>query len=80
MLAFGDLPFHVRDPGCRGHGGFSAAIGWPRVLQIAVCQILIYTSDKGAVTMSHLAENILSAARAMPEGGLLSPKELLHLG
>ena len=30
--------------------------------------------------MSHLAENILSAARAMPEGGLLSPKELLHLG
>lgn len=30
--------------------------------------------------MSHLAENILSAARAMPEGGLLSPKEFLHLG
>lgn len=29
--------------------------------------------------MSHLAENILSAARAMPEGGLLSPKEFLHL-
>ena len=30
--------------------------------------------------MSHLAENILSAARIMPEGGLLSPKEFLHLG
>ena len=30
--------------------------------------------------MSHLAENILSAAGAMPEGGLLSPKEFLHLG
>ncbi|WP_445936933.1 DUF6088 family protein [Pseudomonas sp.] len=30
--------------------------------------------------MSHLAESILSAARAMPEGGLLSPKEFLHLG
>jgi hypothetical protein len=32
------------------------------------------------MTMSQLAENILSAARAMPEGGLLSPKEFLHLG
>lgn len=30
--------------------------------------------------MSHLAENILSAAQAMPEGGLISPKEFLHLG
>jgi hypothetical protein len=30
--------------------------------------------------MSHLAENILSTAQAMPEGGLLSPKEFLHLG
>lgn len=30
--------------------------------------------------MSHLAENILSAAQSMPEGGLLSPKEFLHLG
>jgi hypothetical protein len=30
--------------------------------------------------MSYLAEQILSAARAMPEGGLLSPKEFLHLG
>lgn len=30
--------------------------------------------------MSHLAEQILSAARVMPEGGLLSPKEFLHLG
>ena len=30
--------------------------------------------------MSHLTENILSAAQAKPEGGLLSPKEFLHLG
>lgn len=30
--------------------------------------------------MSRLAESILSAARALPEGGLLSPKEFLHLG
>jgi hypothetical protein len=30
--------------------------------------------------MSRLAEQILSAARALPEGGLLSPKEFLHLG
>ena len=29
--------------------------------------------------MSLLAEQILSAAMAMPEGGLLSPKEFLHL-
>lgn len=30
--------------------------------------------------MSEIAEKILSAARALPEGGLLSPKEFLHLG
>ena len=30
--------------------------------------------------MSHLAAKILSAARTMGEGGLLSPKEFLHLG
>ena len=30
--------------------------------------------------MSQLTENILSATQAMPEGGLLSPKEFLHLG
>jgi len=29
--------------------------------------------------MSHLAETILSAAQSLPEGGLLSPKEFLHL-
>jgi len=29
--------------------------------------------------MSHLNEAILSAARALPEGGLISPKEFLHL-
>jgi len=30
--------------------------------------------------MSCLAENIMSAAKALPEGGLLSPREFLHLG
>lgn len=30
--------------------------------------------------MSELATTILSAARDLPEGGLLSPKEFLHLG
>lgn len=30
--------------------------------------------------MSSLAQAILSAALALPEGGLLSPKEFLHLG
>jgi predicted transcriptional regulator of viral defense system len=30
--------------------------------------------------MSHLADNIFSAAQTKPEGGLLSPKEFLHLG
>jgi len=29
--------------------------------------------------MSHLTEAILSAAQTLPEGGLLSPKEFLHL-
>ncbi|MBO7410988.1 MAG: type IV toxin-antitoxin system AbiEi family antitoxin domain-containing protein [Ottowia sp.] len=29
--------------------------------------------------MSHLAETIVSAARALPEGGLLSAKDFLHL-
>lgn len=29
--------------------------------------------------MSHLTEAIFSAAEALPEGGLLSPKEFLHL-
>lgn len=29
--------------------------------------------------MSHLAETILSAAQALPEGSLLSAKEFLHL-
>jgi hypothetical protein len=32
------------------------------------------------VTLSHLAQYIVSAAEAKPEGGLLSPKEFLHLG
>jgi hypothetical protein len=30
--------------------------------------------------MSQLAQSILSVAQSLPEGGLLSPKEFLHLG
>lgn len=30
--------------------------------------------------MSQLAQSVLSAAQFLPEGGLLSPKEFLHLG
>jgi len=30
--------------------------------------------------MSQLTENIFSAVQSLPEGGLLSPKEFLHLG
>lgn len=30
--------------------------------------------------MSQLAQSVLSFARSLPEGGLLSPKEFLHLG
>ena len=30
--------------------------------------------------MSQLAQSILSTAQTLPEGGLLSPKEFLHLG
>jgi hypothetical protein len=39
----------------------------------------MYDSDKRNRAMSHLSEAILSAAQALPEGGLLSPKEFLHL-
>jgi len=30
--------------------------------------------------MSQLTQSILSQAQSLPEGGLLSPKEFLHLG
>jgi hypothetical protein len=30
--------------------------------------------------MSKLAQSILSQAQSLPEGGLLSPKEFLHIG
>ncbi len=30
--------------------------------------------------MSQLAQSILSQAQSLPEGGLLSPKEFLHMG
>lgn len=38
----------------------------------------MYISDKRAV-MSQLAQTILWTAQSLPEGGLLSPKEFLHL-
>jgi hypothetical protein len=34
---------------------------------------------KGVAAMSHLTELILSAVRALPEGGMVSPKQFLHL-
>src|SRR5690606_37353192 len=43
------------------------------------CQKRLYTSDTRRRPMSHLSEAILSAAQALPEGGLVSPKEFLHL-
>lgn len=44
----------------------------------AIGQKLKYLSDKDPV-MNQLAQAILSAAQSLPEGGLLSPKEFLHL-
>ena len=38
-----------------------------------------FLTNEETETMSHLTENILSAAHALPEGGLLSPREFLHL-
>ncbi len=43
------------------------------------CQKYIYTSDKLDLHMSQLVQSIVTAAQALPEGGLLSPKEFLHL-
>jgi hypothetical protein len=39
-----------------------------------------FISEKLNSTMSQLAQSILSQAQSLPEGGLLSPKEFLHLG
>ena len=48
---------------------------------IVKCQKIIYTSDKLlSPAMSQITEVILNVARSLPEGGLLSPKEFLHLG
>jgi hypothetical protein len=33
----------------------------------------------GVAAMSHLTESILSAVQALPEGGMVSPKQFLHL-
>ena len=45
------------------------------------CQKVSYNSDKtNSTVMSQITQSILSAVRALPEGGLLSPKEFLHIG
>jgi hypothetical protein len=46
---------------------------------LALCQKLYYIYDKRS-PMSVLATSILQAASNLPEGGLVSPKEFLHLG
>jgi hypothetical protein len=50
-----------------------------KIIGLDQCQIIDYLSDKGK-TMSLLRESILSTAGMLPEGGLISPKEFLHLG
>lgn len=40
----------------------------------------MYSSDKGNEVMSQLAQSILSQAHSLCEGGLISPREFLHLG
>jgi hypothetical protein len=46
---------------------------------LAVCQKLTYISDSEDV-MQTVAEKILSEAKTLPEGALISAKEFLHLG
>lgn len=48
---------------------------------VVKCQKSRYNSDKTKLTvMSQITQSILSAVRALPEGGLLSPREFLHIG
>jgi hypothetical protein len=47
---------------------------------LAFCQKLIYISDRKEGAMQTVAERILSEAKMLPEGALISAKELLHLG
>ncbi|MCU0296648.1 MAG: DUF6088 family protein [Candidatus Nanopelagicales bacterium] len=46
----------------------------------AQCQKLKYHSDLNGAAMSTIPRSILSHAESLPEGGLVSPKEFLHLG
>lgn len=56
-----------------------AASGKP--FMVVKCQKNKYDSDKTKLTaMSQITQSILSAVRALPEGGLLSPREFLHIG
>ena len=49
------------------------------VFCLAICQKLTYISDIEDV-MQTVAEKILSEAKTLPEGALISAKEFLHLG
>ena len=52
-----------------------------RFFMLLKCQKVSYNSDKtNSTVMSQITQSILSAVRALPEGGLLSPKEFLHIG
>lgn len=44
------------------------------------CQKHRYHSDINGVVLSTIPRSILSHAESLPEGGLVSPKEFLHLG
>lgn len=56
------------------------ALSWLTQEVLDFCQKLLYISDKFDPAMSQLNQTILSQAQSLPEGGLLSPKEFLHLG
>jgi hypothetical protein len=63
-----------------GLGGSAAIPALTNLSRLqAECQKPCYSSDIMPAT-STLPETILSHARSLPEGGVLSPKEFLHLG
>ena len=43
------------------------------------CQKTLYSSDIMKTVMATLPESILRHAQSLPEGGVVSPKEFLHL-
>ena len=52
----------------------------PHCIGQPICQKIRQVSDDPNQIMSQLAQAILSQAQSLPEGGMLSPKEFLHLG